>query len=213
MRPGTGRQREPGAEAMETEMKKKYGTDSVYDPGVRSPPTGPPPTLGRGVRFLAFPLTRSLSRLHRRRCRVRVSNEQLALGQGKMQYTTQNVPTSDLRRFLMDPGPKDGSILCHIRREKGKLGYPYYAVYLEAPGVGPGSAEGERFLLSARKRKKSKTSNYLISLDLEDTSRQASAPCLRFQSPHSLACCVLACSAHRACFSLVPLAWRVEAAL
>ena len=52
--------------------------------------------------------------------------------QGKMQYTTQNVVTSDLRRFLMDPGPKDGSILCHIRREKGKLGYPYYAVYLEA---------------------------------------------------------------------------------
>ena len=53
--------------------------------------------------------------------------------QGKMQYTTANLAgVVDTRRFLMDPGPKDGAILCHIRREKGKLGYPYYAVYLEA---------------------------------------------------------------------------------
>ena len=37
-----------------------------------------------------------------------------------------------------------------------------------------GAPDNERFLLSARKRKKSKTSNYLISLDLEDTSRQVS---------------------------------------
>ena len=43
------RTREPGAEALEADMKKKYGSDSVYDPGVRSPPTVPP-TLGRGVR-------------------------------------------------------------------------------------------------------------------------------------------------------------------
>ena len=121
--------------------------------------------------------------------------------QGKAQYTTSNVDTSDMRRFLMEPGPKNGAILCHIRREKGKLGYPYYALYLEvgrppltvtcagshggpfgcrhswrvqAPGVTPvGHHEGEQFLLSARKRKKSKTSNYLISTNLEDTSRQA----------------------------------------
>lgn len=92
---------------------------------------------------------------------------------GKALYTTQNLDTSDIRAFLMEPGPKNGAILCHIRREKGKLGYPYYAVYLEAPGVMPGSPEGERFLLSARKRKKSKTSNYLISIDLDDTSRQS----------------------------------------
>lgn len=92
---------------------------------------------------------------------------------GKALYTTQNLDTSDIRAFLMEPGPKNGSILCHIRREKGKLGYPYYAVYLEAPGVMPGSPEGERFLLSARKRKKSKTSNYLISIDLDDTCRQS----------------------------------------
>lgn len=96
-----------------------------------------------------------------------------AMRGGKALYTTQNLDTSDIRAFLMEPGPKNGSILCHIRREKGKLGYPYYAVYLEAPGVMPGSPEGERFLLSARKRKKSKTSNYLISIDLDDTSRQS----------------------------------------
>ena len=136
--------------------------------------------------------------------------------QGKIVYTTANTDISDIRRFLMEPGPRNGPILCHIRREKGawpamhhneasaprlggleralsgdpavtrryanatgKLGYPYYALYLEAAGVQPGSDEGERFLLSARKRKKSKTSNYLISIDLEDTHRKVRAAARR----------------------------------
>lgn len=137
---GSGRPaREPGAEALETDMKRKFGTDSVFDPGARSAAAGAP-AAGRG---------------------------------GKVQFTTANLDTGDIRRFLMEPGPLNGSILCHIRREKGKLGYPYYALYLEAPAVQPGSSEGERFLLSARKRKKSKTSNYLMSIDLEDTHRQS----------------------------------------
>mmetsp|Transcript_19676 Transcript_19676/g.23605 ORF Transcript_19676/g.23605 Transcript_19676/m.23605 type:complete len:492 (+) Transcript_19676:279-1754(+) len=84
-----------------------------------------------------------------------------------------SVDTSDMRVFLMQPGPRTGPILCHIRRQKGsaKL-YPKYALYIGGGGI-DGEDATERFLLSARKRKKSKSSNYLISLDEEDMSRQS----------------------------------------
>ena len=36
-----------------------------------------------------------------------------------------------------------------------------------------GDETSERFMLSARKRKKSKSANYLLSLDEEDMSRQS----------------------------------------
>jgi len=88
--------------------------------------------------------------------------------------TASQVDTSDMRVFLMRPGPLpgEGAIQCHIRREKGSMGYPSYSLWLEGEG-GPGSRDGARFLLSARKRKKSKTSNYLISLDEDDLTRQS----------------------------------------
>merc|ERR1712070_1012019 len=78
-----------------------------------------------------------------------------------------------MRVFLMQPGPKNGPILCHIRRQKGsaKL-YPKYQLYIGGGGV-EGEDSAERFLLSARKRKKSKSRNYLVSLDEEDMSRQS----------------------------------------
>ncbi len=72
---------------------------------------------------------------------------------------------SDKRLFLMQPGPKLGHVQCTIRREKGKMGmFPKYSLYLDENG---------EFLLSARKRKKSKSSNYLISLDKDDLARQS----------------------------------------
>jgi hypothetical protein len=54
--------------------------------------------------------------------------------------------------------------MCYIKRQKkGFLKmYPEYELYLK---------EGDKYLLSARKRKKNKTSNYLISLDKNDTKR------------------------------------------
>lgn len=57
------------------------------------------------------------------------------------------------------------------RRESGveKI-YPYYEVYLEDP------VHGLVFLMSARKRKKSKSSNYVISLDkIPDTKAKVKA--------------------------------------
>jgi len=82
------------------------------------------------------------------------------------------IDTSDLRVFLMQPGPRTGPVLCHIRRSKGSSLYPKYALYLGG-GMIDGDETSERFMLSARKRKKSKSANYLLSLDEEDMSRNS----------------------------------------
>jgi hypothetical protein len=71
-----------------------------------------------------------------------------------------------MRFDIMKPAPKGILVQCRIERDKGfdKL-HPEYHLYLEIP-------EGKKvFLLAARKRKRSKTSNYLISLDKGDLSR------------------------------------------
>jgi len=89
------------------------------------------------------------------------------------------VDISDKRVFLMNPGPKTGPVQCHIIRKAGKgfipgTSYPEYFLYLDGPGAKPGNPTSEaQFLLSARKRKKSKSSNYIISLDEDDLARQS----------------------------------------
>lgn len=65
-----------------------------------------------------------------------------------------------IREFMTKPGPKGAYIQCKIQRME-KL-YPQYYIYLE---------ETNQFLLAARKRKRSSTSNYLISSDQADLSR------------------------------------------
>lgn len=52
---------------------------------------------------------------------------------------------------------------CRIERQKG-MKYPTFFVYLE---------QTNQFLVAGRKRKKSKTSNYLISMDKSDLSRNS----------------------------------------
>ncbi|EFJ40830.1 hypothetical protein VOLCADRAFT_77804 [Volvox carteri f. nagariensis] len=72
---------------------------------------------------------------------------------------------NDKPAFLMMPGPKNGPVQCVIVRDRGSVKmYPRYSLYLE---------EGRRFLLSARKRKKQTTSNYVISLKQDDLSRES----------------------------------------
>jgi len=77
------------------------------------------------------------------------------------------IDTSDLRSFLMRPGPQGAMVQCYIQRRKSGLArlYPTYEVYLK---------DGEQFLLAARRRKNKKQSNYKVSLDREDLSRHSS---------------------------------------
>jgi tubby and related proteins len=75
------------------------------------------------------------------------------------------IEITDVRSFLMTPGPSSRPILCYIVRDKGSAKmYPKYSLFLE---------DGNRFLLSARKRKKSRSSNYLLSLNNDDLARDA----------------------------------------
>ncbi|XP_038846311.1 tubby protein [Salvelinus namaycush] len=81
---------------------------------------------------------------------------------------TTPVSVEDLEKFALHPAPRDTTIQCRITRdrrgvEKGM--YPTYYLHME-------KEDGKRvFLMAGRKRKKCKTSNYLISIDPTELSR------------------------------------------
>ena len=65
--------------------------------------------------------------------------------------------------FLLNPAPKDQFIQCKIIRHKGLMGrHPSYSLRLQ---------DGNRFLIAARKRKKTKTSQFILSVDPSETKR------------------------------------------
>uniref|UniRef100_A0A671EFV9 Tubby-like protein n=1 Tax=Rhinolophus ferrumequinum TaxID=59479 RepID=A0A671EFV9_RHIFE len=74
----------------------------------------------------------------------------------------------DLEAYVLRPAIQDRMVQCCISRDKrgvDKGMFPFYYLYLEV------AEDQKHFLLAARKRKMSKTSNYLISLDPTDLSR------------------------------------------
>mmetsp|Transcript_27289 Transcript_27289/g.33132 ORF Transcript_27289/g.33132 Transcript_27289/m.33132 type:complete len:494 (+) Transcript_27289:271-1752(+) len=76
-------------------------------------------------------------------------------------------PTSERAAFFMSPAPHDRLFQCYVKREKDSSGmYPQFKLFLQ---------EGNQFLMAARRRKKSKTSNYLISLDEDDLARRGAS--------------------------------------
>ena len=74
----------------------------------------------------------------------------------------------NLQEFVFRPAPQNKPIKCRITRDKRGFDrgmYPTYYMHLEKD-------DGKKvFLLAARKRKKNKTSNYLISIDPIDLNR------------------------------------------
>ncbi|XP_068254757.1 tubby protein homolog isoform X4 [Nyctibius grandis] len=78
------------------------------------------------------------------------------------------IDVDDLEEFAVRPAPQGVTIKCRITRDKKGMDrgmYPTYYLHLERE-------HGKKvFLLAGRKRKKSKTSNYLISIDPTDLSR------------------------------------------
>ncbi|XP_053721270.1 tubby protein isoform X9 [Synchiropus splendidus] len=78
------------------------------------------------------------------------------------------VDVDDLEEFSLRPAPQGVRVKCRITRDKKGMDrgmYPTYYLHLERE-------DGKKvFLLAGRKRKKSKTSNYLISIDPTDLSR------------------------------------------
>ncbi|KAM4650887.1 tubby protein homolog [Discoglossus pictus] len=79
-----------------------------------------------------------------------------------------SLETEDLEGFALRPAPHNMTLQCRITRDKKGVDkgiYPTYYLHLERE-------DGKRlFLMAGRKRKKSKTSNYLISVDPTNLSR------------------------------------------
>ncbi|XP_068959453.1 tubby-related protein 2 [Petaurus breviceps papuanus] len=77
-------------------------------------------------------------------------------------------PGEDMEAYVLKPAPRSRMVQCRISRDKRGMDkgiFPFYYLYLEGPN-------GKKyFLLAGRKRKRSKTSNYLISVDPVDLSR------------------------------------------
>ncbi|KAJ8264595.1 hypothetical protein GJAV_G00151100, partial [Gymnothorax javanicus] len=119
------------------------------------------------------------NRKTRKKAKERQSTENLALfNSNPLNSSSENVSigtsspmsTEDLQQFSLNPAPRDSTIQCRITRdrrgmEKGM--YPTYYLHME-------KEDGKKvFLMAGRKRKKSKTSNYLISVDPTNLARDA----------------------------------------
>ncbi|TFK00989.1 pantothenate kinase 1 [Platysternon megacephalum] len=75
----------------------------------------------------------------------------------------------NLEEFALRPAPRGITVKCRITRDKKGMDrglFPTYYMHLERDD------NRKTFLLAGRKRKKSKTSNYLISIDPTDLSRE-----------------------------------------
>ncbi|XP_008278189.1 tubby-related protein 1 [Stegastes partitus] len=90
-------------------------------------------------------------------------------GKGKKKKERSPSPEiefDNLEKFVMQPAPQGVTVKCRVTRDQrgmDKSLYPTYYLHLDN--------EKKTFLLAGRKRKKSTTSNYLISIDATDLSR------------------------------------------
>ncbi|KAB1272072.1 Tubby protein-like protein [Camelus dromedarius] len=93
-----------------------------------------------------------------------------------------DVEVQDLEEFALRPAPQGITIKCRITRDKKGMDrgmYPTYFLHLDRE-------DGKKvFLLAGRKRKKSKTSNYLISVDPTDLSRGGDSYIGKLRYQHS----------------------------
>uniref|UniRef100_A0A3B5R4D6 Si:dkey-220f10.4 n=1 Tax=Xiphophorus maculatus TaxID=8083 RepID=A0A3B5R4D6_XIPMA len=81
---------------------------------------------------------------------------------------TSPMSMEDLENFAVRPAPRDVTIQCRVTRDRRGMEkgiYPTYYLHME-------KEDGKRvFLMAGRKRKKCKTSNYLISIDPTNLTR------------------------------------------
>lgn len=90
-------------------------------------------------------------------------------GKGKKKKARSPSPEiefDNLEKFVVEPAPQGVTVKCRVTRDQrgvDKSLYPLYYLHLDN--------EKKTFLLAGRKRKKSTTSNYLISIDATDLSR------------------------------------------
>lgn len=71
---------------------------------------------------------------------------------------------------LKQPGPRDGTIQCFIKRDKSKLTYHLYLCLSPAVLV-----ENGKFLLAAKRNRRTTCTEYVISMDADNISRSSSS--------------------------------------
>ncbi|KAM4613917.1 tubby-related protein 3-like [Polymixia lowei] len=84
----------------------------------------------------------------------------------KERAPSPEIEFENLEEFVIQPAPQGVTVKCRVTRDQrgmDKSLYPTYYLHLDN--------EKKTFLLAGRKRKKSTTSNYLISIDATDLSR------------------------------------------
>ncbi|XP_015343087.1 tubby-related protein 1 [Marmota marmota marmota] len=94
-----------------------------------------------------------------------------AKGRGKKKAKEERAPSpplqvDDPQTFVLRPAPQGRTVRCRLTRDKRGMDkgmYPSYFLHLDA--------DRKVFLLAGRKRKRSKTANYLISSDPTNLSR------------------------------------------
>uniref|UniRef100_A0A5F5PXS9 Tubby-like protein n=1 Tax=Equus caballus TaxID=9796 RepID=A0A5F5PXS9_HORSE len=94
-----------------------------------------------------------------------------AKGKGKKKAKEERAPSPPVevdepREFVLRPAPQGRTVRCRLTRDKKGMDrglYPSYFLHLDT--------EKKVFLLAGRKRKRSKTANYLISSDPTNLSR------------------------------------------
>ncbi|XP_074518816.1 tubby protein homolog [Halichoeres trimaculatus] len=97
--------------------------------------------------------------------------ESSSSGSESNERSTSPMSVEDLEKFALRPAPRDVTIQCRVTRDRRGMEkgiYPTYYLHME-------KEDGKRvFLMAGRKRKKCKTSNYLISTDATNLSRDTS---------------------------------------
>ncbi|XP_077911558.1 tubby-related protein 1 [Halichoerus grypus] len=94
-----------------------------------------------------------------------------AKGKGKKKAKEERAPSPPIevdepQEFVLRPAPQERTVRCRLTRDKKGMDrglYPSYFLHLDT--------ERKVFLLAGRKRKRSKTANYLISSDPTNLSR------------------------------------------
>ncbi|KAI4018020.1 TUB like protein 1 [Homo sapiens] len=103
---------------------------------------------------------------------IKKSNQKgKAKGKGKKKAKEERAPSPPVevdepREFVLRPAPQGRTVRCRLTRDKKGMDrgmYPSYFLHLDT--------EKKVFLLAGRKRKRSKTANYLISIDPTNLSR------------------------------------------
>ncbi|KAM9409950.1 LOW QUALITY PROTEIN: tubby-related protein 1-like [Pholidichthys leucotaenia] len=94
------------------------------------------------------------------------SKKKKAKEKKKERSSSPEIEFDSLEKFVMQPAPQGVTVKCRVTRDQrgvDKSLYPLYYLHLDN--------DKKTFLLAGRKRKKSTTSNYLISIDATDLSR------------------------------------------